>query len=758
MSEKMDCPFALTHAQGSGLPYQGPMLYHPFFHDAKQARRFNFWKYYEVLKRRKRWILGFILIVVPLWTLVTFLRTPIFRATTMVQITSDNPASIVTSKENPSPPINREERQEFAQTQFKILQSRSVAERIIEKLNLKNHPEFRKGLREGMDADASMKLMVDRFLKKLDVSPEKNSFLVRVSFESEDPILAQNVTNALVQEYTQFGMESRSHAFGAVQKWLDYQLQVLRAKVESSERQLYSFAEKSNVINPENKDNVVLQKYTDLSNLLTKAESERVAKESQYKQIKEGGLDSSIILNNPLTMKLREELVIQEAKVASLGRVYKSGHPEMQTEQAKAGQLRARLNAEIKRLASSIKADYESAKRTEEMLQQNLNEQKERVAKLQRQTVDYKILKRDVDANDALYKGLLARMKEASIASTMIPTNVQVIDEAERPLTPVRPNKALNLVFASLLGIFGGIGLAFLVERLDDSIKSAEELEEMSKLPVLSLVPALESSNNNNLHSLPEPQIPSLNYLQNYGSEMSESIRQLKTIILLSDLENPPKVLLITSPNPGEGKTTVAVNLACSLAVQGRKVLLIDADLRRPQLHKVFQKPVSPGLSDFLHEICSPSQIIHATELPSLFVIPAGRRSSVPAEIIGSQDMAIYIKKIGEHFDHVILDSPPILGCTEGLMLSASADGVILVVRHLSTSVEAGRLAQQFLQKVKAPLIGSVINYANYKDFGYHYYYKYYGEKFSHHGDKPFHHPNNDEKVHTYECKDISDN
>jgi capsular exopolysaccharide synthesis family protein len=757
MSEKTDCPFALPH-HGAGLPYQGPMLYHPFFHDSR-PKKFNFWKYFEVLKRRKLLILGFILIVVPVWTLVTFLRTPIFRATTMVQITSDNPASIVASKDAAGSPANREERQEFAQTQYKILQSRSVAQRIIEKLNLKNHREFKGGFRDGVDAEASMKVMVDNFLNKLTVTPEKNSFLVRVSFESEDPVLAREVTNALVQEYTQFGMESRSQAFGAVQKWLDYQLQVLRSKVESSEKQLYSFAEKSNVINPENKDNVVLQKYTDLSNLLTKAESERMAKESQYKQIQTGGLDSSIILNNPLTVKLREELSIQEAKVASLGRVFKSGHPELQTEQAKLGQLRARLNAETKRLGSSIKADYESAKRTEEMLRQNLSEQRERVAKLQRQTVDYKILKRDVEANDALYKGLLTRMKEASIASTMIPTNVQVIDEAERPLNPTRPNKALNLVFASLLGIFGGIGLAFLIEHLDDSIKSAEELEEVSKLPVLSLVPALESPNN--FRSLPGPHIPSLNYLQDYGSEMSESIRQLKTIILLSDLKNPPKILLITSPNPSEGKTTVAVNLACSLAMQGRKVLLIDADLRRPQVHKVFEKPVSPGMSDFLRENCSPSQIIHATNLPSLFIIPAGRRSRVPAELISSQEMAMYLKKVGEHFDHVILDSPPILGCTEGLMLSASVDGVILVVRHLKTSIEAGRLAQQFLQKVKAPIIGSVINHANYKDLGYHYYYKNYGDKSDHH-DKPDHVTDhvkeNTEKVHTYQCKDISDN
>lgn len=722
MSEKADS-LHLVVPHGSGLPLQGSVLYHQVFSDTKRDSSFNFRKYWEMLKRRRRWVLGFILLVVPIWTLVTFLRTPVFRASTLVQITSDNPGSIVSSKDSMGNLFSWEGRQEFAQTQFQILKSRTLAQRIIEKLDLGAYPEFQKGLRQGKPGDTSMKLMVDSFLSKLDVSPERNSFLVRVSFESADPLLAQRVTNALVQEYTQFGMESRSQAFSAVQKWLDQQLQSLRAKVESSEKQLYSFAEKSDVINPENKDNVVLQKYTDLSNLLTKAESDRMGKEAQYKQVKAGGPDSPLILNNPLTIKLREELVIQEAKVASLGRVFKSGHPELQVEQAKLGQLRVRLNGEVKRLVNAIKSDYESALHTEELLRQNLKEQKERVAKLQWQTVNYKMFKRDVEANDALYKGLLARMKEASIASTMVPTNVQVIDEADRPLTPCRPNKTLNLVFASLLGVFGGLGLALLVDRLDSSIKSVEELEELSQLPVLSLVPALEGSR---ARALPEPLIPSLSYLKDYGSEMSEAIRHLKTIILLSDPENSPKILLITSPNPGDGKTTVAVNLACSLALQGRKVLLIDADLRRPQLHKLFEKPVSPGLSDFLHEMCSPSQILHPTELANLYIIPAGRRSPVPSELLGSEALSACLKKLGEHCDHVILDSPPILGSADGLILSASADGVILVVRHLSTSLEAGRMARQFLQKVKAPVIGAVINYASHKNYGYRYYYNNY--------------------------------
>ncbi len=682
--------------------------------------KFTLRKYWELCLRRKWLILGCILVVVPLWMVVTLLRTPVYKASALVQITSDNPGSIVSSKDSMGNLFNWEGRQEFAQTQFQILQSRTLAQRIIEKLGLQSHREFQQD--KDLSADMAMMLMVDKFLKNLDVRPERNSFLVRVSYESSDPNLSQAVANALVEEYRQFGMESRSQAFSAVQKWLDNQLQNLRAKVESSERQLYNFTEKESVVEPESKENVILQKYADLNNLLTKAEADRVAKEAQYKQIQSGGLDAPIILNHPLIVKLREEVAVQESKVASLGRIYKSGHPELQTEQAKLGQLRARLKGEVSRLANAIKSDYESAKRTEEMLVQNLAKQKQLVANLQRQTAKYKIYKRDVEVNDALYKGLLTRMKEASIASTMVPTNVQIIDEAQRPLKPSRPNKALHLALASLLGVFGGLGLAFIVDHLDDSIKSIEELEESSRLPVLGLVPALETAHQ--VRSLPSgAKNPSLNYLQDYSSEMSEAIRQLKTLILLKDIAHPPRTLTITSPNPGEGKTTIAVNLACSLAMQGRKVLLIDADLKRPQLHKVFNLINSPGLSDYLRASCSLSQIIQATDMPNLHVIGSGNGAEVPAEIIGTEALTASLQELAGGWHHVIVDSPPILCSADGLVLSALTDGVILVVRHLSTSLEAGRLAQKYLQKVNATVIGTVINYADFKKYGYRYSY-----------------------------------
>lgn len=720
--------------QESGLPAQRMVWRHQTFAHHRTMSKASFWKYWEVLNRRRRWILGFILVIVPLWTLVTFLRTPVFKATALVQITSDNPSSIVAgSKESMGNLFNWEGRQEFAQTQFQILQSRTLAQRIVEKLNLQSYPEFKP--EKDLPADMSMKLVVDKFLKNLDIKPERNSFLVRVSYESTDPSLSQAVANALVEEYRQFGMESRSQAFTAVQKWLDHQLQNLRAKVESSEKQLYHFAEKENIVNPESKENVVLQKYSDLSNLLTKAEADRVAKEALYRQIQAGGLDSPVILNNPLIIKLREEVAVQESKVASLGKVFKSGHPELQTEQAKLGQLRSRLNGEVARLANAIKADYESAKRTEEMLHENLNSQKQLVAKLQRQTVNYKIFKRDVEVNDALYKGLLARMKEASIASTMVPTNVQVIDEAERPVKPSRPNKALHLVLASIFGLCGGVGLAFVVDHLDDSIKNIEDFEESCQLPVLGLVPALASPQQ--MRFLPGPQNPSLNYLHDYHSEMSEAIRQLKAVILLADIDNPPRTLAVTSPNPGEGKTTIAANLACSLAMQGRKVLLIDADLKRPQLHRIFNRPISPGLSDFLQGRSPIGQIIQATELPNLDIIGSGNSTWGSSEILGSEVLALSLKELAGQWHHVIVDSPPVLCSADGLVLSAFTDGVILVVRHLSTSLEAGCLAQQYLQKVHASVIGTVINYADFKSYGYPYYYHYYQKnKASHPGAK----------------------
>lgn len=697
------------------------------YYDLEMHRKIHLRDYWQILVRRKWWTLGFFLAVVLLVGLVTFLMTPVYRATTTIQLTGDNPSALVTT--TPYDPmmsiLGWQERQEFYHTQFQIMQSRSLARRVIDRLHLQEYPEFKvagSGDRP-IPPELAERERVDVFLSKLGVEPEKDSFLVRLSFDSADAQLAQKVANALAREYMQFGMDCRTKAYRLVQEWLDQELQKLRAKVEASERQMHKFGEQSNIMALEGQGNVILQKYTDLSGLLTKAESERMAKEAQFRQIEEKGADAPFILNNPVVVSLRQELAIQEAKVASMNQIFLADHPQMQAEQAKLRGLRSRLQSEIKRLCTSVKAEYEAAKRAEDMLRKALQSQKDQVATLQQRTVQYKILKRDVETNEQLYQGLLSRMKEASIASTIVPTNVQVIDPAELPLFPYKPKKALNLMLASVIGLFGGVGLAFLVEYLDDSIKTTEELERVSQMPVLGLVP-LASTNG-------KAEVPStgneigLMAYQQPKSGMSEAIRHLRTSILLSGAGGPPAVILVTSPNPGEGKTTLAVNLATALAVQGRRVVLIDTDLRKPQVYQIFRQPSQPGLSNLLAGNASPAQLLHATEVPDLFVVMAGTIPPSPTELLGSEKLKEYLQQLRQDFHHVILDSPPILGFADGLILSSLADGVLLVVKHQYTPREAGRLARDLLHKVQARVLGTVMNQLVTTKHGYGYYYYY---------------------------------
>ncbi len=345
---------------------------------------------------------------------------------------------------------------------IKILQSRSLALRVIKALNLAEHPDF-KVIREKnpeMTDSEFEDAMVELFQKRLEVTPVRNSFLVDVAFQSPDKALAQKVVNAVADEYMYLSIDRRNESFNLVRTWLDRQLHDMAGKVQEAQKKLYKFGQKTDIYTLEDKDNVIVQKFIDLSGLVTKAQAEKMAKEAQYRQIKEKGPNAPLIVNNPLVAQLRQQLVVQQAKVSSLHKVFLPGHPDMQAEQANLGELQGRLNAEVQRLQESVRADYEAADRTEKLLNDSLAGQKDQVAKLQDNLTDYQILKRDAQTNEQLYQALLARVKEANIAGTMVPSNVAVIDPGTLPVKPFKPKTARNLALAAFLGLTLGVGLA----------------------------------------------------------------------------------------------------------------------------------------------------------------------------------------------------------------------------------------------------------------------------------------------------------
>jgi succinoglycan biosynthesis transport protein ExoP len=709
--------------------------------------------FFHILLKRKWWVIGTLLGIMAVTGLVILIMTPIYKATTMLQITQDNPGPSLSDLENFSILKGGQDVNKFQETQYNILTSRGVAARVIEALNLQDTPEFKAiaAKSPGAPPEKIRSDMIDYFLERLVVNEVKDTYLMQVAFKSQDRKLAKKVVDALAREYMQLVIDSRAQSFTLVKDWLGKQLGQMTQKVQASQKKLFEFGQKHDFYSLEDKDNVIIQKYIELSALLTKAESERLAKEALYRQIKEKGPDAPSITNNPLIMNLRQELVAQNAKVSGMDRTFLGEHPHMQVEQAKLSDLRRRLGGEVHRLQKAVKADYESAVKAENLLTQAFEEQKGQLAKLQDNLVDFQILKRDAQTTEKLYKALLERMGETTVASTMVAGTVGVIDPPEAPYDPYLPKPLLFVVLSGVMGLFLGVGTAFLMEYMDSSIKTTDDVERAVQLPSLGVVPLCHNDSsklsynkipvsikgllswmkNRNGQDIPLGDLD-LMMLKHPRSPMSEAIRHLRTSLLLSVSGGPPEAIVVTSPHPREGKSTISINLAIALAQDGHRVVILDCDLRRPRIHEAFHLKNNPGLTSYLTGNASLEAILKATQVDNLFFIPAGPIPPNPAELLNSQAYKNLLQHLRREFHHIIIDTPPTLGFADARVAALHSDGVLLVAKHQSTSREAGRLARQYFTQVNARMLGMVLNQLDTRNLGRHtiynqkYYNKYY--------------------------------
>jgi succinoglycan biosynthesis transport protein ExoP len=721
---------------------QAPMPAAPldYFH-YEEARGLSLRDYVQILLKRKWWFLGVLAFTVGIAWSINHFSTPIYRASATFRVSTDNSAYVG----NQSSPMSfyRDDERIF-ETQAQVMRSRTLARRVIKLLKLQDHPLFIAKKQEGVAAvppEEAESQLVDAFLANLTIEPVKKSDLIRVSYASPDKNLAQHVPNVFAEEYMQFEIDAKNQSFAQIKRWLGQQLTQLGDKVEGSQRKLHEYSENGEILSPEEKDNVVVQKYIELNGLLTKASAERIAKEAQYRQIEAKGLSASPITNNPLVMDLRKQISTDSAKVAGLQKIYLPNHPTFMAETANLAGLRARLNSEIQNIRATVRADYEAARRSENLITEALESEKLKVVDLQKKLVQYKILRRDVDANEELYKGLLGRMKEAAISSTMVASNLSPVDPAEKPLYPFSPKKTKNMAIAIVLGVFGGACLAFIIEHFDDSIKTAGEAETVCQLPMLGLIPRLKRDKG---LALPDQgagaadQEAGLIPYTNPKTLVADAIFGVRTSVLLSGPAGPPATIMVTSPNPSEGKSTTSANLAISLAIDGRKVLLIDADMRQPSLHKFFNMPPSPGLSDAITGSVALPDVIRPTEIPNLSIITAGTIPPNPASLLGSKVFKDTLEGLREEFQHIIVDTPPPLGMPDRRILSPILDAAILVLKYQSTSREAARTARLMLSQVHTKLIGVVLNQVTSQGNGYSSYYKYYDQQDSTHSAKGF--------------------
>jgi succinoglycan biosynthesis transport protein ExoP len=730
------------------------------YYEMEPEGRTHLRDFFHILLKRKWWVIGTLLGVMSAKALVILFMTPIYKATTVLQITQDSSGPSFGDLDTLSFLKGGQDVNKFQETQYKILTSRGVAARVIEALNLQDTPEFEVIAEKYPDAPQE-KLksdMINLFLDKLVISPVKDTYLVEVAYKSQDRVLAKKVTDALAREYMQLVIDSRAQSFSLVKDWLGKQLEQMTQKVQASQKKLFEFGQKHDFYALEDKDNVIIQKYIELSALVTKAESERLAKEAQYRQIKEKGPDAPAITNNPLIMNLRQELVAENAKASGMDRTFLADHPHMQVEQAKLAALKRRLGGEVHRLQKTVKADYEAAVKAENFLTTAFQEQKGLVAKLQDNLVDFQILKRDAQTTEKLYKALLERMGETTVASTMVAGTVGVIDPSEAPYDPYLPKPLLFVVFSGIMGLFLGVGTAFLVEYMDSSIKTTDDVERVVQLPSLGMVPLCHNDRtklnhgkipvsikgllswmrNRNGQDIPQGDLD-LMMLKHPRSPMSEAVRHLRTSLMLSVSGGPPEAIVVTSPHPREGKSTISINLAIALAQDGHRVVILDCDLRRPRIHEVFRLKNIPGLTSHLTGNASLEAILKPTEVENLFLIPAGPIPPNPAELLNSQAYKNLLQNLRREFHHIIIDAPPTLGFADARVASLQADGVLLVAKHQSTSREAGRLARQYFTQVNARMLGMVLNQLDTRDLRRHAIYnqKYYNRYYAVNPDEP---------------------
>ncbi len=727
----------------AGYPYNASQ-------DEKEVHLRDYWR---VLQKRRWTVIAFFFIVLITTAIATFTMRPIYRATTTLQINKENP-QIVDFKEIFA--VNTMD-MDYYQTQYKVLESRSLAKRVIQSLKLSEHSEFLKppetpfqrwkedlfqSITSLFSSPSSVKdpveteketTLITQFLKRLKIEPIRNSRLVRIHFDSNFPELSMRVADELASAYIQQNLETRFYATEQAKEWLTRQLDDLKAKVERADEALQAFGSRHDIISLDEKENVAIHRLNELNEALTKAEAERMGKEALYRQTRGGNADAlPSILENKLIMDLKQAHIQLEGQYMKLSETFKPEHPEMVRLRSQLKTIRDRLDAETLRIITGIKNEYESSLRRETLLREAFEAQKKRVMEMKEKAIQYNILKREADTNKELYSGLLQRMKEAGVSAGIMASNIQVVDRAELPTLPHKPNKRLNLLLAAVVGLFLGVGLAFFIEYLDNTVKTPEDVEQIIRLPSFGMVPEISQHRRRQLEKGATYPVELITH-GHPRSMLSEAYRNIRTSVLLSFSERPPKRIAITSPNPAEGKTTTVINTAIALSQTGARVIIVDTDLRKPRIHKIFSEENGVGLSSFLSGNVDLEAIIKQTEVPNLFYIPSGPIPPNPSELIGSNLFKNLLDSLDQRFDHIVFDSPPVLGFADSIILSTAIDGMILVIVGGKTPRETLQRAKELLLQANAKILGVVINRVNIErsEYGYYYYryHYYYGKE-----------------------------
>jgi polysaccharide biosynthesis transport protein len=694
-------------------------------------------------------------VVVTVMMLQTYSKIPLYRTSARVVIQDERTMAAVGTL-NANDPMFWQDAEQYYNTQYSILRSRGLAKRVVGKLKLQNHPLFNgsapqsrgplavvREVRQTLgatvrnlfskreektlaaeapaaDESALESGLISQFLSGVEIVPEKATRLVEIAYVSADPAFAALAATTLAEEYTQQNLDLRLETVNRNLVWLSDEVAKQEQKVTEAEAAMAGYREQQNALSLEDRQNIVVARLNTLNDTATRARTNRLQKEASYNQMK--GIDPKsdaadtypVIATNPGVMEAKTRLNELVADKARLTGRYLPGHPDVIKVEGQIENARATLIAQRARVIESAKNEFEAALQEERSYSGQLESQKGAAMDLDRKSGAYLVLQRQAETNRQVYQSLLQQQKELRVVSNSRSNNVQVMDRAEPPGGPFSPNTRRDWFIAIVAGLVVALGLAVGLEYVDDTIKTPDDVAQRLRLPLLGLVPSIRG-----------PRVPLLS--DAVPHDFGEAFRSLRTSLVFTSGADGPRIIAVTSSQPLEGKTTTACNLGMVLALGGARVLLVDADMRRPGLHSVVGAQNEVGLSHLLVGQVRVRDAVQKTSEPNLFVISAGRIPPNPSELLTSERMNALLANLrGGPFDWVIIDTPPILAVTDAVIVARGVAGVVFVVGSEMTRRVHAERAIELLAAGKPTSIGVVLNRVDF-DRNKYYYSRYYG-------------------------------
>jgi polysaccharide biosynthesis transport protein len=693
-----------------------------------------------VVFKHLRLIAAVFAIVVSLAMLESYSATPLYRSQARIVIQDERSTAIGTLNSND--PAYWQDPEPYFNTQYRILQSRGLARRVIKLIppppvtlptafartvalprQLVNRWRAQppsESEAPPKDETAGESAAIGAFLGGLEIAPVKGTRLVEIIYSSPDPAYAALAANTVAQEYVQQNLDSKLQNTNSTLDWLKGELDKQRQKVEAAERATANYQEGQNAMSLDDRQNIVIDRLKSLNDAVTKAKTTRLQKEALHRQIGDLTPDSAGVdtfpglAQNTTIQEIRQQLAQLTGEKARLLQTRTANHPDVAKVNAAIESANVRLRSETGKVLDSIGNDYRTALAEERSLSASLEEQKRQAIDLNRKNINYSILQREAEGERHVYNALLQQEKEMRVISNSRANNVQLMDAAEVPGGPYTPNHGRDWLMALVLGLALGVAFAYTIEYLDDTLKIPDDITRRLKLPLLGLVPAVSGS-----------RVPML--LNPVPHDFGEAFRSLRTSLVFTNGTDGNRMIAVTSSQPLEGKTTTACNLAVALALGGARVMLIDADMRRPGLHRTMGLRNDVGLSHVLTGQGRIRDAVQRTSDPNLYVMTAGRTPPNPSELLSSARMKHLIANLKTSpFDWVIIDTPPVLAVTDAVIVAPYVAGLVFVVGSEMTRRAHAERAIEMIQSGKPNIIGAVLNRVDLNRNKY-YYSRYYG-------------------------------